>query len=389
MEPHRQEWLRFESMEENPVATILHYACHGTTMGWQTEFLHTGFPGPEREVVERELGGTCLFLQGATAGNLTPRRGFTGDCRVYRDRGTILGLEAAKVAWNLETLPRQERLSGSSSSGAPIAIYDVLRWRRTRSDCTWYKRHFGYLRRSSVRLRNWKPSWHAFFTEVNGLRKEGDCRTRSGWRRLRPHRRAGARNIAKNYYGKETSLGVDGDCPWLVDGAWYPCRESRLLRPRRPLLLSRPLHTRLFSGYSNGGFGYIPTRAAYGEGGYETEATPFGRRGGDADAGSGSRIERIAQGAIRCRTSTRRKRPDVRSAAAAATISSAQTPIGERGSGRDTRIGASVGWARVRIPVALLPTARSRQCATSGPTGSSGFPKSISAATPTKTSARC
>src|SRR5262245_66253389 len=33
-------------------------------------------------------------------------------------------------------------------------------------------------------------------------------------------------------------------------------------------------HT-LVSGYSNGGFGYIPTRAAFAEGGYETEATPF------------------------------------------------------------------------------------------------------------------
>jgi hypothetical protein len=33
-------------------------------------------------------------------------------------------------------------------------------------------------------------------------------------------------------------------------------------------------HT-LVSGYSNGGFGYMPTRAAFAEGGYETEATPF------------------------------------------------------------------------------------------------------------------
>ena len=33
-------------------------------------------------------------------------------------------------------------------------------------------------------------------------------------------------------------------------------------------------HT-LVSGYSNGGFGYIPDRSAYAEGGYEIEATPF------------------------------------------------------------------------------------------------------------------
>ena len=33
-------------------------------------------------------------------------------------------------------------------------------------------------------------------------------------------------------------------------------------------------HT-LFSGYSNGGFGYIPVRSAYSEGGYEVESSPF------------------------------------------------------------------------------------------------------------------
>ena len=36
-----------------------------------------------------------------------------------------------------------------------------------------------------------------------------------------------------------------------------------------------PFEHTLFSGYSNGGFGYIPDRPAYEEGGYEIEATPF------------------------------------------------------------------------------------------------------------------
>ena len=33
-------------------------------------------------------------------------------------------------------------------------------------------------------------------------------------------------------------------------------------------------HT-LFSGYSNGGFSYLPVREAYAEGGYEVETSPF------------------------------------------------------------------------------------------------------------------
>jgi len=113
--------VRFDDLEEDPVATIVHYSCHPTTMAWENQFFTPDYPGPVRQLVERELGGTCLFLQGA-AGNVTPRRGFTGDVRVYRRLGTMLGLEAAKVAAGIETLPRRERFAGVLQSGAPIAL---------------------------------------------------------------------------------------------------------------------------------------------------------------------------------------------------------------------------------------------------------------------------
>src|SRR4051794_26699831 len=76
-----------------------------------------------RQVVEREMGGLCVFLQGAT-GSVGPVRGFTGDRSVYRRLGRMLGLEASKVALGLETLPRRERLVGVMESGADIALYE-------------------------------------------------------------------------------------------------------------------------------------------------------------------------------------------------------------------------------------------------------------------------
>ena len=36
-----------------------------------------------------------------------------------------------------------------------------------------------------------------------------------------------------------------------------------------------PFAMTLFSGYSNGGFSYMPVRSAYPEGGYEVETSPF------------------------------------------------------------------------------------------------------------------
>jgi hypothetical protein len=115
--------LRLDDLSEKPIATIVHYACHPTTMAWQCQYVTPDYPGVVRETVEKMIGGTCLFLQGA-AGDLTPRRGFTGDLSVYRQLGRVLGLEAAKIAGNLETLPKEEHFKYVLQSGAPIAIYE-------------------------------------------------------------------------------------------------------------------------------------------------------------------------------------------------------------------------------------------------------------------------
>jgi neutral ceramidase len=114
--------VRFDDLNEKPVAVIVHYACHPTIMAWENKWFTPDYPGMVRKVVEQQVGGMCLFLQGA-AGDIGPRAGYTGDLWAYRRAGTILGLEAAKVALNLETLPRQERFLGVLQSGAPIALY--------------------------------------------------------------------------------------------------------------------------------------------------------------------------------------------------------------------------------------------------------------------------
>ncbi len=31
--------VRFDDLEENPVATLVHYACHPTTMAWQCQYV--------------------------------------------------------------------------------------------------------------------------------------------------------------------------------------------------------------------------------------------------------------------------------------------------------------------------------------------------------------
>ncbi len=272
--------IRIDDLQERPVATLVHYACHGTTMAWQTDLFTPDFPGPARQVVERELGGLCLFLQGAAA-NLTPRRGFTGDCGVYRKLGTILGLEAARVAWNLETLPRRERFIGVQPSGAPIALYedeavepDAPRLRVMQ-------------RTMQLPAKNFRPPEEleaeaaALRAEMNRLRAEGNPdqvrfatakATQAGWRA----------EYSKNYHGLKT-------IPWEVMAIAIGPSIALVSVPGEPftetaqaIAAQSPFAHTLISGYSNGGFGYIPTRQAFEEGGYETQATPFNEQAAEA-----------------------------------------------------------------------------------------------------------
>jgi neutral/alkaline ceramidase-like enzyme len=280
--------IRIDDLDERPVATLVHYACHGTSMAWQTDLFTPDFPGPARQVVERELGGLCLFLQGAAA-NLTPRRGFTGDCAVYRKLGTILGLEAARVAWNLETLPRQERFVGVQPSGAPIALYEDVAIEPGDQKLRVIQR--------TVQLpaKNFRPPDEleaeaaALRAEMNRLRAEGTPdqvraatakATQAGWRA----------EYSKNYYGRRTIpwelMGIAiGPSIALISAAGEPFTETA-----QAIAAQSPFAHTLVSGYSNGGFGYIPTRQAFEEGGYETEATPFNEQAAEALSGEAVRL---------------------------------------------------------------------------------------------------
>src|SRR5204863_2511406 len=88
---------RIDAEDGETIATLVNYGCHPTTAGPDNRLLSPDYPGVVRQVVERALGGTCLFLQGA-AGDVGTIGGFSGDLRIHKRLGAILGHEAAAVA---------------------------------------------------------------------------------------------------------------------------------------------------------------------------------------------------------------------------------------------------------------------------------------------------
>lgn len=270
--------LRLDREDGSVLAAVIHYACHGTTVGWQSQSFTPDFPGVARRTVEEQLGGHCLFLQGA-AGDLGPRRGFTGDLSVYRQLGLELGLASASLVSGIDTRPQSARLVSVMPSGANIAqyVFDPL------DEPDPKLRNISRMIR--LPLKVFPPTeilereYDELGSQVRHLKEIGDefgfrrmqaRATQSGWR-LENARRYGGRHET-DWPMQAIRIGP----VVLVSVAGEPFSSiGRRVREASPSACT------LFSGYSNGGFGYIPDREAYEEGGYEVEATPFSADAGD------------------------------------------------------------------------------------------------------------
>jgi hypothetical protein len=268
----RVQVIRFDNEQGEVVASILHYACHPTTMAWQNEWVTPDYPGQAKEIVEKNLGGMCLFLQGAAA-DLGPRRGFTGDRRVYRRLGTILGLTGAALGWNIDTQPTALELRDIQESGARIGLYEEVP--QARLDTT-----LRILSKSVELPVREQPAPEVAEAEAERLRQVR--RDLSASASDRDRRDANARatqagmaaDRARLYHGRTSMewpihLIAIGEIA-LVAMAGEPFQQiARNIEAQSPYA-----HT-LVSGYTNGGFGYIPTAEEYPAGGYEVETTPF------------------------------------------------------------------------------------------------------------------
>lgn len=102
--------------------TLVNYACHPTTLAWQSREVSPDYVGAMREIVEAATGAPCLFVQGAS-GELAPREQYTGDVTIADRHGRSLG-HAVLAALDALPAPGEElTLEGVVESGAPLAIW--------------------------------------------------------------------------------------------------------------------------------------------------------------------------------------------------------------------------------------------------------------------------
>ena len=104
------------------VATLCNYGCHPQSLGPENSLVSADWPGTTRELLERELGGTSLFLLGA-CGETGPIEQKQADTNVTERLGRKVGFAALSALEGLRAPAVELRYSGPIVSGAVIGLW--------------------------------------------------------------------------------------------------------------------------------------------------------------------------------------------------------------------------------------------------------------------------
>lgn len=98
--------LRVDDMDGKPLALLVNYACHPVVFGPDNLLLGADYPGMMMKTVEEELGGACMFGQGA-CGDINPYPDktllYANAEREMERAGKRMGEEVLRVARTIET----------------------------------------------------------------------------------------------------------------------------------------------------------------------------------------------------------------------------------------------------------------------------------------------
>jgi len=266
--------LRADDVEGGPLAAVVGYTMHPTTLGPANRLISPDWPGHLKRTVEAITGATCLFAQGAT-GNIGPGPdGFTDDVRVVRRLGGQVGCEAARVYLGLQLPAVRHRHERIWESGAPLG-----KWTQE------------LLPEPAPVVRVMSREVTLPLIEQPSL-SEAQARVDEAQRRLDDlkQRAAPVTEIEAATFATKRANMTLSRAQTYGGRQLFPA-ELHLLRIGPAVLVGTegepfaeigleikarsPLPATWFGGYTGGWAGYIPTPDAYPQRGYEVETSPF------------------------------------------------------------------------------------------------------------------
>ena len=265
---------RIDDLDGSPIAAIVGYTMHPTTLGPPNRLISPDWPGHMKRTVESLTGAMCFFAQGAT-GNVGPGpEGFTGNIGVVRRLGAQVGCEAARVYLSLD-LPAVEHVPDRvQESGAPLGLWRAIPREEPEPVVQIVERSVGLPLTEQPPLEVAETAIVAAQDRLDVLKanaapsEEVEAATFAAKRanmmltRVREYGGRVEAPVAVQVLriGPVVLAGVEGE----------PFAEIGIeIKDASPFLYT------WFGGYVGGWAGYIPTPEAYPLQGYEVETSPF------------------------------------------------------------------------------------------------------------------
>ncbi|NEW77375.1 hypothetical protein [Streptomyces rhizosphaericus] len=113
---------RVSRSDGTALATIVNYACHGTTLGPGNLELSPDYVGALRETVEEATGAPCLFFQGAS-GDTSPREQYSPDTALADRHGKAIGHAVVAALMTMPPPGTELAFDHAIESGAPLGVW--------------------------------------------------------------------------------------------------------------------------------------------------------------------------------------------------------------------------------------------------------------------------
>lgn len=234
--------LRVTRPGGEPVATVVNFGCHGTILPPENLLVSSEWPGVMRAVVERDLGGLALFVQGA-AGDINPDYEW-GDGDQWEAVQTLGGRAGAAIVDAVRT-------GAQTLEGVPVLMARRVAWLPIEEGAGAAD---GYRKR--VLAFAGLPVWLSFATDAL-------LAWRYPWRSL-----AASREGRMAVPLRVSTLRV-GELSMTAFGAETFTEIGIAAKAAAPTPFA------MFSGVTDGCIGYLPTAAAHDAGGYEVDEAPY------------------------------------------------------------------------------------------------------------------
>lgn len=266
--------VRIDDLDRQPIAAIVGYTMHPTTMGPSNRMLSPDWPGYLKRTVEQITGTTCLFIQGAT-GDIGPGPdGFTDDLEVIRRLGAEIGCEAARVYLGLRLPAVRHRHERTWESGAPLGKWSATPQPEEPVAVHVLERTVALPVGAQVPMADAEQRVVEAETRLDQLKADGAdpaeveaatfvvkranmTRTRSQAYGEKPEYEV---RVHLLQIGPVVLAGTEGE---PFSGIGLAIKEQS------------PFPFTWFGGYTGGWAGYIPTPDEYPRAGYEIETSPF------------------------------------------------------------------------------------------------------------------